>query len=229
MLIKSGLRTGPPTHLLLSVSIQLGICSQLSLTEVPITAHNISSNAPAEIAQTNSEIRTDDKTPKPCYIWSLNAFVMLAEVMRGKMWWNIYSTESVLWPSLAGNPRPLCVQVIVSYFFCLHKVFIGITKLKTRRNDCLSQLDWTVIKILWYFLACYSKSLPRWFFFSKLVSMHIHQSSGHSYNPTWSHRNSQLFYEAYSMNLYIVNRTKTSKLVKSDTEAPPLTSQNKSY
>lgn len=87
MLIKSRLRTDPfpPTHLLLSVSIQLELCSQLSLTEVPITAHNIPSNAPAETAQTNAEIRTDDKTLKPCYIWSVNAFVMLPEVMRGKM------------------------------------------------------------------------------------------------------------------------------------------------
>lgn len=55
----------------------------LSLTEVPITAHNISSSASADTARPNSDIRTDDNMQKT--IWSVNALVMLQEVTQGKI------------------------------------------------------------------------------------------------------------------------------------------------
>lgn len=48
---------------------------------------------------------------------------------------------------------PLCVKVIVPYSIFHHKGFISITKLKTCCNDCVSQHDWTSMKILLDFLA----------------------------------------------------------------------------
>lgn len=57
----------------------------LSLTEVPITPHNISSSAPADTTRPNSDVRTDDNMQKTCYVWSVNALVMLHEVTQGKI------------------------------------------------------------------------------------------------------------------------------------------------
>ncbi len=35
-----------------------------------------------------------DNMQNTCYIWSVNALVMLPEVTAGEIWWNIYSTQS---------------------------------------------------------------------------------------------------------------------------------------